>query len=62
MMAQYPSPKIAQLSYDFRTLGLGYANLGGLLMSMGFPTTATREGALWCAHGRNDRHLLRNLR
>jgi len=35
MMAQYPSPKIAQLSYDFRTLGLGYANLGGLLMSMG---------------------------
>ncbi len=35
MMAQYPSEKIAQLSYAFRTLGLGYANLGGLLMASG---------------------------
>ena len=35
MMAQYPSKEIAQRSYDFRTLGLGYANLGGLLMAMG---------------------------
>ncbi|MBN9412989.1 MAG: vitamin B12-dependent ribonucleotide reductase [Candidatus Paracaedimonas acanthamoebae] len=35
MMAQYPSQQIAQRSYDFRTLGLGYANLGGLLMAMG---------------------------
>jgi ribonucleoside-diphosphate reductase alpha chain len=35
MMAQFPSRQIAQLSYDFRTLGLGYANLGGLLMSSG---------------------------
>jgi ribonucleoside-diphosphate reductase alpha chain len=35
MMAQYPSPEIAQKSYDFRTLGLGYANLGALLMRMG---------------------------
>ncbi len=35
MMAQYPSKAIAQRSYDFRTLGLGYANLGGLLMAMG---------------------------
>lgn len=35
MMAQYPSREIAQRSYDFRTLGLGYANLGGLLMAMG---------------------------
>ncbi len=34
-MAQFPSKEIAQLSYDFRTLGLGYANIGGLLMSMG---------------------------
>ena len=34
-MAQFPSPQIAQLSYDFRTLGLGYANIGGLLMNMG---------------------------
>ncbi|MEE3070009.1 MAG: adenosylcobalamin-dependent ribonucleoside-diphosphate reductase, partial [Pseudomonadota bacterium] len=35
MMAQFPSKEIAQLSYDFRTLGLGYANIGGLLMQMG---------------------------
>ncbi|MEZ5794660.1 vitamin B12-dependent ribonucleotide reductase [Albidovulum sp.] len=34
-MAQFPSKDIAQRSYDFRTLGLGYANIGGLLMSMG---------------------------
>ncbi|MCA0043572.1 vitamin B12-dependent ribonucleotide reductase [Celeribacter litoreus] len=36
MMAQFPSQEIAQRSYDFRTLGLGYANIGGLLMNMGF--------------------------
>ncbi|MFK7875217.1 MAG: vitamin B12-dependent ribonucleotide reductase [Paracoccaceae bacterium] len=35
MMAQFPSKAIAQRSYDFRTLGLGYANIGGLLMNMG---------------------------
>ena len=35
-MAQFPSKEIAQLSYEFRTLGLGYANIGGLLMNMGF--------------------------
>ncbi|MCY4207861.1 MAG: vitamin B12-dependent ribonucleotide reductase [Roseovarius sp.] len=34
-MAQFPSKEIARLSHDFRTLGLGYANIGGLLMSMG---------------------------
>src|SRR5262249_20754258 len=37
LMAQFPSREIAQLSFDFRTLGLGYANLGGLLMSSGLP-------------------------
>ncbi len=37
MMAQFPSKEIAQLSYDFRTLGLGYANLGSLLMLQGIP-------------------------
>jgi ribonucleoside-diphosphate reductase alpha chain len=37
MMAQFPSREIAQRSYDYRTLGLGYANLGGLLMSSGIP-------------------------
>lgn len=35
LMAQFPSREIAELSYEFRTLGLGYANLGGLLMSSG---------------------------
>jgi ribonucleoside-diphosphate reductase alpha chain len=37
LMAQFPAKEIARRSYDFRTLGLGYANLGGLLMSMGIP-------------------------
>ncbi len=36
-MAQFPSKEIAQLSYDFRTLGLGYANIGSLLMRQGIP-------------------------
>jgi ribonucleoside-diphosphate reductase alpha chain len=35
LMAQFPSKAIAQLSYRYRTLGLGYANIGGLLMSSG---------------------------
>jgi len=35
LMAQFPSKSIAQKSYEFRTLGLGYANLGALLMRMG---------------------------
>ena len=37
LMAQYPSEIIAELSYDYRTLGLGYANLGALLMLEGIP-------------------------
>jgi ribonucleoside-diphosphate reductase alpha chain len=35
LMAQFPSKEIARLSYDYRTLGLGFANIGGLLMSCG---------------------------
>ena len=35
LMAQFPSKEIAQLSYDYRTLGLGFANIGGLLMAAG---------------------------
>ena len=35
LMAQFPSKEIAQLSYEYRTLGLGYANVGGLLMANG---------------------------
>src|SRR5215204_4342346 len=37
LMAQFPSEEIARLSYDFRTLGLGYANLGTVLMLLGMP-------------------------
>ncbi len=36
-MAQYPSERIARLSWEFRTLGLGYANIGGYLMARGIP-------------------------
>ena len=48
MMAQFPSKEIAQLSYDFRTLGLGYANLGGLLMAQGHSYNSD-EGRAVCA-------------
>jgi ribonucleoside-diphosphate reductase alpha chain len=37
LMAQFPSKEVAQLSYDYRTLGLGYANLGSMLMVLGIP-------------------------
>lgn len=37
LMAQFPSKEVAQRSYDYRTLGLGYANLGTVLMVMGIP-------------------------
>ena len=37
LMAQFPSKNIAKLSYEYRTLGLGYANLGALLMVQGIP-------------------------
>ncbi|WP_425045327.1 vitamin B12-dependent ribonucleotide reductase [Primorskyibacter sp. S87] len=45
-MAQFPSKEIAQLSYDFRTLGLGYANIGGLLMNMGYGYDSAEGRAL----------------
>ena len=46
LMAQFPSKEIAQLSYDFRTLGLGYANIGGLLMNMGYSYDSDEGRAL----------------
>ena len=46
LMAQFPSKEIAQRSYDFRTLGLGYANIGGLLMNMGFGYDSAEGRAL----------------
>ena len=35
LMAQFPSKEIAKRSYEYRTLGLGFANIGGLLMAAG---------------------------
>ncbi|MGE5436676.1 MAG: adenosylcobalamin-dependent ribonucleoside-diphosphate reductase, partial [Syntrophothermus sp.] len=46
LMAQFPSKEIAQLSYDFRTLGLGYANLGSLLMLQGIPYDSNEAFAI----------------
>jgi ribonucleoside-diphosphate reductase alpha chain len=46
-MAQFPSLSVAQKSYDFRTLGLGYANMGSLLMVQGLPYDS-HEGRAWC--------------
>ncbi|MDA9137511.1 vitamin B12-dependent ribonucleotide reductase [Pelagibacterales bacterium] len=48
MMAQFPSKEIAKLSYEYRTLGLGYANLGGFLMSKGISYDSD-EGRSICA-------------
>ena len=48
LMAQFPSKEIAQLSYEFRTLGLGFANLGGLLMASGLSYDSD-EGRALCA-------------
>src|SRR6185312_3230816 len=46
LMAQFPSRQIAQLSYEYRTLGLGIANLGGLLMTSGLPYDSAEGRAL----------------
>jgi ribonucleoside-diphosphate reductase alpha chain len=47
LMAQFPSKAIAELSYEFRTLGLGFANIGGLLMTMGL-SYDSKEGRSLC--------------
>jgi len=46
MMAQFPSKRIAELSYEYRTIGLGYANIGGLLMSSGIPYDSDEARAI----------------
>ncbi|EHS52781.1 ribonucleoside-diphosphate reductase, adenosylcobalamin-dependent, partial [Rhizobium sp. PDO1-076] len=46
MMAQFPSRQIAERSYEYRTLGLGYANIGGFLMSSGIPYDSDEGRAL----------------
>jgi ribonucleoside-diphosphate reductase alpha chain len=47
-MAQFPSVPVAQKSYDYRTLGLGYANMGSMLMVQGIPYDSP-EGRAQCA-------------
>jgi ribonucleoside-diphosphate reductase alpha chain len=46
--SQYPTPKIAVNSHDYRPLGLGYANLGALLMAEGLPYDS-QEGRAYAA-------------
>ena len=46
LMAQFPSKEVAQLSYDYRTLGLGYANLGSMLMVSGIPYDSEKARAI----------------
>ena len=48
-MAQFPSKEIARLSYDYRTLGLGFANIGGLLMTCGIPYDSDQGRAICAA-------------
>ena len=47
-MGQMPSRRIAEKNHGYRTLGLGYANLGTLLMRLGLPYDS-EEGFGWCA-------------
>ncbi len=47
-MAQYPTAEIAEMSYKTRSLGLGYANIGALLMRMGLPYDSD-EGRAICS-------------
>ncbi len=46
LMAQFPSKEVAQLSYDYRTLGLGFANLGSALMLNGIPYDSNKARAI----------------
>ena len=73
LMAQFPSKEIARLSYEYRTLGLGYANIGGLLMSSGIAydsdegraiggaLSAIMTGICLCDLGRNGARARRLL-
>ncbi len=60
LMAAYPSPAIAQRSWDFRTLGLGYANMGTVLMRRGIPYDSP-EGHRHLRRADRD-HVRRGLR
>jgi len=56
LMAQFPSKEIARLSYEFRTLGLGYANIGTLLMVQGVPYDSD-EGRAICGAVTSIMHM-----
>ena len=57
--SSYPTKAIEKNSHAYRPLGLGYANLGALLMSRGFPTTATPAAITPRHHRGDDRRGLR---
>ncbi len=46
LMAAFPSEQIARLSHEYRTLGLGYANLGAMLMQAGLPYDSEQARAI----------------
>lgn len=46
VMAQYPSAAVARNTFEYRTIGLGYANLGGLVMAMGLPYGSAEAAAV----------------
>ncbi|WP_224702373.1 vitamin B12-dependent ribonucleotide reductase [Devosia aquimaris] len=46
MMAQFPSKAIAERSFEYRTLGIGYANIGGFLMTSGIPYDSVEGRAI----------------
>ncbi|MBI3142241.1 MAG: vitamin B12-dependent ribonucleotide reductase [Bacteroidetes bacterium] len=46
LMAQFPSKEVAQLSYEYRTLGLGFANMGTVLMTSGIPYDSAKARAI----------------
>ena len=61
-MGQMPSKRIAEKNHGYRTLGLGYANLGTLLMRMGLPYDSEEGLGLVCRHlGADDRHRLSHV-
>ena len=61
--SSYPTEKIRQNAFDYRQLGLGYSNLGALLMSLGIPYNSD-EGRAWASgpQRHHDRPRLRHLR
>src|SRR5688572_32208029 len=46
LMASFPSKEIARLSFEYRTLGLGYANIGAMLMQAGIPYDSEEARAI----------------